>query len=477
MPTVKPIENFGRNVRFQPTSYHEPRDEAEVLAILDQHRHCQIRAIGSLHAWSDVAVGEGVVVNLKRLQQVELQEDGQSAWVGAGCQIKTLLEGLRKHGRTLPSLGLITEQTIAGATSTGTHGSGRHSLSHYVEAVRVARYDTATGAAIIELIDDGDALRAARCSLGCLGVIVSVKIRCRELYGIEEHFREYRELEPVLQAEAQDPLQQFFLVPWRWTFLAQHRREVPLLRSRSAWLYRIYWYLSIDLGLHLLILFALRLVRSAGFVRFLFRSVIPNTVPRGWKVTDESSAMLVMEHELFRHIELELFVTRDRLDESLKYVRDVLTVAAGASTELPATWQSSPDAEGLSALRGEYCHHYPICIRRVVPDDTLVSMASGGTQDWYAISVVSYARPSERNGFRQVAEFLATTMSHRFGARPHWGKYCPLAVEKLIGSYPRFAEFRQICLDRDPEGVFRNPWTTSLFQTTSTEVTTVDRDS
>ncbi|MEZ6134963.1 MAG: hypothetical protein R3C53_08650 [Pirellulaceae bacterium] len=64
-----------------------------------------------------------------------------------------------------PQSDFLTEQTIAGAISTGTHGSGRHSLSHYVIGVRVARYDPQTGDAVIVDITDGDELRAARCSL------------------------------------------------------------------------------------------------------------------------------------------------------------------------------------------------------------------------------------------------------------------------------------------------------------------------
>ncbi len=98
---------------------------------------------------------------------------------------------------------------------------GRHSLSHYVIGVRVARYDSHSGSAVIVDITDGDELRAARCSLGCLGVILSVKIQCRPKYLVEEHFREYVKLDDVLSAEQEYPLQQFY-----W-FLG----DGPLLRN------------------------------------------------------------------------------------------------------------------------------------------------------------------------------------------------------------------------------------------------------
>jgi len=467
MASVPPLQNFGRNLLIQPAAYYEPADEGEVLALLDRHRGEQIRVIGSLHSWSEAANAEGVLLNLRTLQQFQLTQEGHSAWVGAGCQIKVLLERLQKVGRTLPSIGLITEQTIAGAISTGTHGSGRSSLSHYVDAVRVARYHAVTGAAVIEEIDGGDELRAARCSLGCLGVIVSVKIQCRDRYAIEEHFQEYKTLDAVLSAEQQYPLQQFFLAPWRWTYLAQHRREVPEPRRSSlAWVYRVYWFLSIDLGLHLLILFALRAVGSWWFIQFLYRHVISNTVIRNWKVIDNSSAMLVMEHELFRHIEIELFVTRDQLPAALEYLKQSLIFASGSAPVTPpeVRAEGSHTPERPAALRGRYCHHYPICIRRVLADDTLISMSSGTAQDRYAISLISYARPAERQGFQDVAAWLATTMSGKFAARPHWGKYCPLSPAELVALYPRFREFRAICQNRDPQAIFQNKWIRRLFE-------------
>lgn len=464
MTAAEPLRNFGRNLTIQPTAYYEPVDEGEVLAILDRHRGEPIRAVGRLHSWSEAPTAEGVVLNLRHLQQIELHraDDSMTVSVGAGCQIKTLLERLKQQGATLPSVGLISEQAIAGAISTATHGSGRNSLSHYVAAIRVARYDTATGAAVIEVLDSGDDIRAARCAMGCMGIIVSVTMRCRERYMIEEHLRDHPSLESVLAAESDYPLQQFFFNPWSWTYLVQHRREVAQPRSRLASLYRLYWFLTIDLGLHLLILTPLRLCRFR-VLRFLLQHVVPRSVIREWKVTDDSAAALVMEHELFRHIEMELFVTRQHLPAALEYVQKILTVAGRASAEVPDLHFDTTEKSRLEALRGQYGHHYPICVRRVLADDAMISMTSNQAQDSYAISLISYARPQERQGFMQTMEFLAMTMSRRFGARPHWGKFCPLPPEDLVALYPQFAEFQAVCDRADPKGVFRNRWIKQLF--------------
>ncbi|RLS52670.1 MAG: FAD-binding protein [Planctomycetota bacterium] len=460
------IWNFGHNIALKPSAYYEPRDENELLDILNRHPGEQIRAIGSLHSWSAAPACEGVVICLKHLQQCHFPAEhaGEEVTVGAGCQIKTLLEYLRRHGKTLPSVGLITEQTIAGAISTGTHGSGRHSLSHYVEAVRVARFDQATGKAFIEQIDSGEVLQAARCSLGCLGIILAVRIRCRDLYRIEEHWREHADIDAALAAEKEFPLQQLFLVPWRWTLLAQHRRESSAPRSRLAGLYRVYWFLCIDLGMHLLLILAARWLQSASLVRLLLRSLIPAAVIRGWKVTDESSAMLVMKHELFRHIETEIFIEARHLPAALAHFREVLTVAADVPESRGfRSAMTTAETEALEALRGTYCHHYPICVRRVLADDTLISMAAGKETIWYTISLISYARPTDRQGFQLVATYLMKTMADKFQARPHWGKWLSLPPQSLVSLYPHFPTFRDTCQSRDPAGVFRNAWLSSLM--------------
>ena len=463
-------KNFGGNQMLKPSSAYTPADEQEVLQILDKHRGQRIRAVGSLHSWSDVILGDDVLLDLRRLNDVELQPDGDQfvATVGAGCQIKRLLKELARDGATLHSLGLITEQTIAGAISTGTHGSGRHSMSHYVEEVRLARYNDSTGQAIIEEISAGEQLRAARCSLGSLGIILSVKLRCRAQYNVQEHFTESRRLADVLDAESSFPLQQFYLIPWRWSYFIQHRREVDRPRSRLAGLYRLYWLGVMDYGLHMQILFLKHVLRSRRLLRLAFRRLVSAFLILNWKVTDRSSSMLVMKHEAFRHIEIELFVPRDQLADALRFTREVINVAVGRDSTLSVNNQRQIEDLGmqdaLAGLHDQYCHHYPICVRRVLPDDTLISMASGGEQDWYALSFISYANPARRAGFFLFSNFMAQSMSQLFHARPHWGKVCPLESNELTSLYPRFDDFRTVCNTLDSQGVFQNDWTAALLE-------------
>ncbi|MEC9335973.1 MAG: oxidoreductase, partial [Candidatus Thermoplasmatota archaeon] len=135
---------------------------------------------------------------------------------------------------------------------------------------------------------------------------------------------------------------------------------------------------------------------------------------RNWKVTDRSSSMLVMKHEAFRHIEIELFVPRDQLVAALGFAQEVIKVAGGRKLTLSADNQRRIEELGMQeylvGLRDQYFHHYPICVRRVLPDDTLISMASGADDDWYALSFISYAGPAQRAGFSLFASFMARSM-------------------------------------------------------------------
>ncbi len=454
------IQNFGGNLTFHPTHQYTPHSEAEVLEILSRHRGQRIKVVGRLHSWSEVARSDEVLLDLRHLNQVDTEQRQDRVWAraGAGCQIKKLLADLEQQGLTTPSLGLITEQAIAGAISTGTHGSGKHSLSHYMDEVRIAIYDPVSGEPVIRTINAGPELWAARCSLGSVGVILSVGFWARPLYNVEECLARHATLEDALRAEADTPLQQFYLVPWAWNYLGQHRREVNAPRSTLAWLYGVYCFLTFDIGMHLVVLLTERVLRSRWAIRTFFRHLLPWTVIRGWKVVDQSDKLLVMEHELFRHIEIEVFVKRTVLPESLAFTQELLRHFAGEKDALSETTRSRLSSLGLLAElesgAGLFIYNYLVCIRKVLADDTLLSMASSDDEPYYAISFTSYAHPTQREGFFRFAHCL----SAMFAGRPHWGKYCPLTPEQVVNLYPHLPEFREMCRSLDPQRVFRNDW-------------------
>lgn len=464
------VSNFGRNVSFTPSQYHEPTTEEELISVLESNRTGQVRVVGSAHSWSDAIVTDDVVISLKNFNSVEIRKSGEgfSVLVGGGCQIKHLLKALQKEGLTLPTIGLITEQTIAGATATGTHGSGKQCLSHFIKSARIACFhEDANGSAAIRHVTDGDDLRAAKCHLGCLGVVVQVELPCVQQYNIMERIRACNTFEEALSSEPESPLQQSFLLPHRWKYLVQERSISDRPRSWLAPLYRLYWWLGLDLLFHLIMLLFSRIFRSRRLIHFLYKYLLPPFVIRNWKVVDRSDKILVMEHETFRHLELEAFIDNEKIIEATGFVELVLRQCDGLSVaELSEPLKEKLKRANLLAdfekLENVYTHHYPICIRKILKDKTLISMASGDAECWYAISFITYSR--NRESFYLFATFLAKALLHLFDGRIHWGKWFPLDENDVKQMYPEAELFRDVCQRFDPEKVFQNRFTRIICQ-------------
>jgi FAD/FMN-containing dehydrogenase len=458
------IINFGGNVHFKPRHLYQPATEEEVLAILDWHAHGKVRVVGALHSWNPAIESEDALIDLRHFDGVEIEHDADGAvWVnvGGGCRIKRLLHKLHHlAGVTLPTVGLVAEQTIAGAISTATHGSGRASLSHYVAGLRVAAFDAAGKACVYEW-NGGAELEAARCALGCMGIILRVRFKCVPRYDVAETIVPCATLDDVLAAEDEYPLQQFYLVPHLWSYFAQRRRVSPgfhAKRSIAANWYRAWWFFNIDVGLHLVIKTVAAVLRSPALTRFFFRQVLSRLILTNRTIIDHAERMLVMRHELFKHLEIEIFVPARHVRAAAAFVQKVLQVFAGA--EMPgerAELESVGMADELERCRGSFTHHYPITFRRVLPDDTMISMTSGAGAASYAISFITYVEPRDR--FYDLASFLARSMTQLFEARLHWGKYFPLANAEIEAANPRLSEFRAWCRQVDPNGVFRNAFT------------------
>ena len=115
------VTNFGANRSFRPNHIFTPRNDEELLNILSECHGRRLRAIGRLHSWSEALVADDVLLDMRHFQEIRVERRDGRHWItaGAGCQIKQLLDELtRQSAGTLPALGLITEQTIAGAIST-----------------------------------------------------------------------------------------------------------------------------------------------------------------------------------------------------------------------------------------------------------------------------------------------------------------------------------------------------------------------
>lgn len=457
--------NFGGNLSWM-TQRYRPTSEAEILEILAQHSSDTIRVLGSKHSWSDVAAGAAVSLDMSGFDDVEpLVREGQHfVRVGAGVTLQTLLDTLHaKTDRTLPTLGAIKRQTISGATSTGTHGSGRQSLSHFVSQARVAAYDRETHKPVIIDYDAGTELRAIRCGLGCLGVVISLELPTVPKYKVAETLRTHESVQTILATYARHPLTQFLWVPHSWQWIAFERapvgqRQVSLFGFFKARLLRISNFAIQDVGFHL----GLLLVRPLGgwAVKTYLRNATALII-KGVERVDDAEHILTLGHHYFQHEEMELFVAENQLVDAVDMLQCVLEVfgTKAVSNDTRARVEKLKLGDGLLTKSGRYVHHYPVIIRRVLPDETLISMAASTTNPIYSISLFTYTPPGKRQRFYELCDTLARTLRSRLDARLHWGKHFPLAFADIAPLYPEMETFRALCHRNDPQGVFRNDYT------------------
>lgn len=459
--------NFGGNLNWQ-TRLYKPRDEGELLDILQRHSGETIRALGSKHSWSNIATDAAVSLDMTGFDTVQpFTRGGQRlVRVGAGVTLQALLDRLHSTtDQTLPTLGAIKKQTISGAISTGTHGSGRQSLSHFVTALRLAAYDPQTLRPTIVEYNAGPELKAARCGLGCLGIIVAVDLPTVSKYKVAETLRARASLHDILRVYADQPLTQFLWAPYAWKWIAFERKAVdwpaatPFGYLKTS-LMRAYNLIGQDILFHLLLLVSRALGPQAvkGFLRRSPRLILKNV-----ERVDDAEHVLTLAHHLFRHEEMELFVAEERIVEAAEIIRVAVEVFAAHDGRIPEEVELRLAAMGFGdepLLRpGRYVHHYPIIFRRVLPDDTMVSMAASIDGPIYSISLFTYDPPGKRQHFYDFCAFVAHILRKRCNARLHWGKHFPLTYEDIAPLYPEIEKFRALCHHNDPSGVFRNRYT------------------
>jgi L-gulonolactone oxidase len=171
--------NWTGDQRCAPAAIVRPASEAELVAAVRDAvvRGHGVRAAGSGHSFTDIACTDGVLVDIGRMQRV-LEHDGDRVTVEAGITLRRLGRELAARGLALENQGDIDAQTLAGATATGTHGTGVRfgNLSAGVAGLRLV---TASGETLDLAPDaDRDAFLAARVSLGALGVVSRITLRC-----------------------------------------------------------------------------------------------------------------------------------------------------------------------------------------------------------------------------------------------------------------------------------------------------------
>ncbi|WP_367188091.1 FAD-binding protein [Cellulomonas sp. 73-92] len=175
-----PWENWARTQRVTPRRVERPLDAGDIADAVRRAaaEGLRVRAVGSGHSFTGAAVTDGVQLDLdavRRVERVLPLPDGRSlVTVGAGIRLRRLCAELAARGLALENMGDIDHQTLAGAISTGTHGTGAR-LRGMAAQVAGVRLVTA-GGDVVDLTPDDEAFEPARLGLGAVGVLAAVTL-------------------------------------------------------------------------------------------------------------------------------------------------------------------------------------------------------------------------------------------------------------------------------------------------------------
>ncbi|MFV2039146.1 MAG: FAD-binding protein [Acidimicrobiales bacterium] len=184
---TKTWKNWGRNQVAVPADTVRPRTEDQLRDVIGRGvaERRRVKVVGSGHSFTDIACTDGLHIDVGAIDAVhDVDMTRNQVTVGAGIVLRELNRRLWDLGLSIPSLGDIDAQTLAGATSTGTHGTGGR-YQCISAAIVGARVVTSDGTAL-EISEEQrpDLLAGLRVGLGALGVITSLTLRCEPAFNL-----------------------------------------------------------------------------------------------------------------------------------------------------------------------------------------------------------------------------------------------------------------------------------------------------
>jgi FAD-linked oxidoreductase len=386
----------------------------------------RVRVTGAGHSFSDIACTDGVLLALDRMAQVlEVDRSTGLVRVQAGITINALNQRLAEHGLALENLGDIDVQSIAGAISTATHGTGARlrNIPSQVQALTLVLADGTSLECSAER--DAEVFRAASVGLGALGVVAEVTLRCVPAFvleGIDRPAPLLETLERFEELALSNEHFEFFVFPHTETALTRtnNRTEQPA-RPRS----RVKAYANdVLLTNHAFGAFCALGRLLPGQIPHINRAVVSLA---GSSRRVERSDHIFASPRLVKFTEMEYSLPRERTPEA---VRRVLQLVKDEGFAVP----------------------FPVEVRTVAADDAFLSTAFGRDSGFVAVHM--YKGMEYTPYFRAVEAVMDD-----LGGRPHWGKRHFQTAATLRKRYPEWDRFQEVRRRLDPQGRFGNAWT------------------
>ena len=433
METYQPGQwsNWSGSVKCSPDEVLKPRTIDELTKMVGEYGRAghHMRVVGSGHSFTPVVQSNDILLSMEELQGIEsIDAERGSVTVLGGTVLKNLGNMLFEQKLAQENLGDIDVQSISGAISTGTHGTGTRfgTLSTQVEGFTLV---TAAGE-ILECSPDRepDLFKAAQVSLGTLGVIAKVKLRVVPAKRL--HYQGQRKkladcLANLEQYRQENSHFEFLWIPYTGGVQAKFLNETtePVSKSTIWGNFNkvvlenyVYWLLSESCRL------------------------FPNLCKTVCNISAQSIATIDEVNYSHRLFTTPRMVRFQEIEYNIPVEHAVAVI-----NEIQKCIQQH-----------QFQVHFPIECRFVHSDDIWLSPAYERESAYIAVHM--YWGMPYRTYFYYIEEIFK-----RYQGRPHWGKMHTRTAGELAELYPRWHDFRRVRAELDPQGVFLNSYLRDLF--------------
>ena len=400
----------------------QPRQRDELQKLVQSHAH--IRAVGAGHSFSALVKTDSVLINLDHFKGVvDFNEDKTQCTVLAGTRLDALGEYLAPINQALFNQGDIDQQSLAGAISTGTHGTGidLQCLAAFVEGFELL---TADGELLqCDRQQNTEIFQAGRVALGSLGILTKITLQNRPRYKLKEQIRLC-------------PIQDVFthIDQWKqqhrhiefWAFIHSDQVMLKTLDDTDEVIQaRQDSWPSEDALLSLCSELTRILPTTNPYLQKLLNVFVKPSCYVDWSnqifPTPRKTKFNEMEYQVPVEFGLQC------LDEILHTLR---------KHQVPM--------------------FFPIEFRYVKGDDIWLSPFYA--RDSVSISIHQFYKQDYHAIFDLVEPIL-----QKYQGRPHWGKLHSMTAVSLRDLYPKWDDFMALRQQLDPQQKWLNPYLKQLF--------------
>ena len=418
--------NWAGNQHVDGVSLFAPRSEEELQQVVQfaNSNNIRVKAVGSGHSFTAIALAEGVLIDLTNYDAViAIDKNANTVTVQSGIQLSKLNSFLHSKGMAMQNLGDIAYQTISGAISTSTHGTGSKftGIANQVVAMRLVLADSS----VVECsaTSNPELFDCARVGLGALGIISTVTLQVVPAFNlavIEQPMRVDELLEDLEHHVAINDHFEFFWVPHTgWALTKRNNRTLDAAKPMGK---LSHWYSKT-----LMENYAFGAVCTLGRARPSLIPKLAKALPSsGRNEFSDSSFKVFTSKRVVKFYEMEYAIPREACAEALNRVRRLVSDSG-------------------------FFLNFPVEVRFTAPDEIPLSTASNRESAYIAVHIYK--------GMDFVPYFKAVeSIMNSYQGRPHWGKLHFQNAESLAPRYPKWQQFQMVRDQVDPKRVFSNAY-------------------